>query len=727
MSGNGAFSLSPLARSLKVGILCSALLLSAEVKALVVDQPLTIGPSDPLQGYELVSGGQLTAEGAGTQRITMTTGSTLNLNGTTVTGGSANGITMAGGDATITGSTISGNSHGLRLNNNSVSGGRSTARVYSSQITADLIGALVSPQSTLFLENSTVSGTGPNGWGIYTFEGTVSAVGSSITGTQYGVLFGDIAGTTDSALLDLSGTQVTGTVGSALVLEAGATAQINVNNGSTLVGGNGRMLEVASGATANMTVDNSQLTGDVVAEAGGTANLTLQNSASLTGRLENVTSLAVNSQAQWVMVEDSQVQNLALNGGSVKFGDPTAFYQLNVGSLSGSGTFVMDADFVTGQHDMLNVTGNATGSHTLLIGSSGADPVAESEMQVVHIDSGDATFSLLNGPVDLGTYSYDLIQNGNDWFLDTNSKVISPGTSSVLALFNTAPTVWYGELSTLRSRMGELRLDGGKAGGWMRAYGNKYNVSASSGVGYKQTQQGMSFGADAPLPVGDGQWLVGVLGGYSKSDLDLSRGTSGEVDSYYVGAYTTWLDAESGYYVDAVIKLNRFQNESKVQLSDGTRTKGEYDNNGIGASFEVGRHIKLDDGYFIEPYTQLSGVVIQDKDYDLDNGMSAEGDQTRSLLGKLGATVGRNIELGNGNTIQPYIRAAYAHEFAKNNEVQVNNNVFNNDLSGSRGELGAGVAIQLTDKLQAHVDLDYSNGSNIEQPWGANVGLRYSW
>lgn len=726
MSGNGALPLSPLARNLKLGILCSALLLSAEVKALDVDQPLTIGPGDPLQTYRLIPGGHLTAEGASTLNINMTIGTTLNLNGTTVAGGSVTGIQMGGGVATITGSTVSGASAGLRLLNVSAGVG-STARVDGSQITGGGLGAIVGGASTLSLENSTVSGTGPNGLGISIYEGAVSAVGSSITGTLNGVTLGDVIGTSDSSRLDLSGTQVSGTSGSALIVDAGTTAQINVNNGSTLVGGNGNMLEVANGATANMNVDNSRLTGDVVAEAGGTANLTLQNSASLTGRLENLASLAVNSQAQWVMVEDSQVSSLALNGGSVKFGDPTAFYRLDVGELSGSGNFVMDADFVTGEHDMLNVTGNATGNHTLLIGSSGADPVAESQMQVVHIGGGDAQFSLLNGPVDLGAFSYDLIQNGNDWFLDTNSKVISPGTSSVLALFNTAPTVWYGELSTLRSRMGELRMDGGKAGGWMRTYGNKYDVSASSGVGYTQTQQGISFGADAPLPVGDGQWLVGVLGGYSKSDLDLDRGTSGEVDSYYVGAYTTWLDAESGYYVDAVLKLNRFENESKVQLSDGTRTKGDYKNSGVGASVEVGRHIKLDDGYFVEPYTQLSGVVIQGKDYDLDNGLSAEGDKTHSFLGKVGATVGRNFEMDNGSTVQPYIRAAYAHEFANNNKVQVNNNVFNNDLSGSRGELGAGVAIQLTDKLQAHVDLDYSNGNNIEQPWGANVGLRYSW
>lgn len=722
MSVNRLFVLNPLARGLQLGVLCSALLLSAEVKALVVDRPLTIDASTVLQNYQLVSGGQLTSNGASTLNITALTGSVLVLNASTVTGGSSTGIGMTGGNATINGSTVISSARGLSLGQDGAGNG-SIARVFDSQITG-VTGATVGPGSSLYLENTNVTGTSI---GLDVFEGRIEAVASTITGGRNGVVFANDTTTQETARLDLNGTRVEGVNGAAIALESSTTAEINVTNGSTLVGGNGNLLEVANAATATMTVDNSQLAGDVVVASGGTANLTLQNSASLTGRLENVNSLAVNSQAQWVMTGDSQVGELALNGGSVKFGEPTAFYQLDVGSLSGSGNFVMDADFVTGEHDMLNVSGNATGNHTLLIGSSGADPVADSQMQVVHTGGGDAQFSLLNGPVDLGAFSYDLIQNGNDWFLDTNSKVISPGTSSVLALFNTAPTVWYGELSTLRSRMGELRMDGGKAGGWMRTYGNKYDVSASSGVGYTQTQQGISFGADAPLPVGDGQWLVGVLGGYSKSDLDLDRGTSGEVDSYYVGAYTTWLDAESGYYVDAVLKLNRFENESKVQLSDGTRTKGDYKNSGVGASVEVGRHIKLDDGYFVEPYTQLSGVVIQGKDYDLDNGLSAEGDKTHSFLGKVGATVGRNFEMDNGSVVQPYIRAAYAHEFAKNNEVQVNNNVFNNDLSGSRGELGAGVAIQLTDKLQAHVDLDYSNGSNIEQPWGANVGLRYSW
>ncbi|KPW83568.1 Outer membrane autotransporter barrel [Pseudomonas syringae pv. cerasicola] len=83
--------------------------------------------------------------------------------------------------------------------------------------------------------------------------------------------------------------------------------------------------------------------------------------------------------------------------------------------------------------------------------------------------------------------------------------------------------------------------------------------------------------------------------------------------------------------------------------------------------------------------------------------------------------------MGQGRTLQPYVRVAVAHEFVNRNEVKVNDNVFNNDLSGSRGELGAGVSVSLSDNLQLHADFDYSNSDAIEQPWGASAGLRYSW
>lgn len=238
---------------------------------------------------------------------------------------------------------------------------------------------------------------------------------------------------------------------------------------------------------------------------------------------------------------------------------------------------------------------------------------------------------------------------------------------------------------------------------------------------------GLSLGADAPLPVGDGQWLIGVMAGYSKSDLDLQRGTTGKVDSYYAGAYATWLDERSGYYFDGVVKLNHLRNKADVTMSDGQQATSDYDNNGLGASLEFGRHIRLADGYFVEPFGQVSGLVIDAKDYQLSSGMRAEGERTGSLLAKLGGTAGRNFDMGDGRIVQPYIRAALVHEFMDENEVRVNGNRFNNDLSGSRGELGVGMAMSLTERWQAHADFDYSRGNRVEQPWGANIGLRYSW
>lgn len=549
-------------------------------------------------------------------------------------------------------------------------------------------------------------------------------------------MIGDITSASAAGVVALSnGSSLGGNVnGSDNVSLADSSMKGNVNSasGAGLVSlGSGAVLN-GNVSSNNVSLDASSMTGDITS-VNGHGTVSLQHDSVFTGNLINVDRVTIGDPSVWNMAGNNTVNSLVLNGGVVKFGAANAFYQLDVGNLSGNGTFIMDADYATNEHDTLNVTGSATGSHTLMIAGSGVDPVAPEQLTMVRTAGGDATFSLSGGrAVDVGTYSYALGSvasgaGGTDWFLDPSTKTISPGTASVLVLFNTAPTVWYGELTSLRSRMGELRFNGGKAGGWVRAYGNKYNVDQASGLGYQQSQQGFSLGADAPLPIGDGQWLIGVLAGHSKSDLDLSRGTSGTVKSYYAGAYTTWLDQDSGYYFDGVLKFNRFRNDSTVSISDGTRAKGDYDNLGMGGSVELGRHLKLDDGYFIEPFSQLSAVVIQGKDYHLDNDMRAEGDRTRSLLGKVGVTAGRNFTMSNGNVVQPYARVAGVHEFAKNNEVRVNSNVFNNDLSGSRGELGAGVAVAFSERLQMHADFDYSNGEKIEQPFGANVGLRYSW
>ncbi|MCY1390638.1 outer membrane autotransporter barrel domain protein [compost metagenome] len=774
------FPSRPLSAAIRFAALSPLLFLAPGVQGetLLDGVSRTVNATTPSDSWRLINAASLSATGATTRQIRAEGNSTVTLSGTRVEGqanrdgialasstgaitssqiiggAGAAGVSLINATLTVTDSSIQGSTTGLRMAQTAGTGIGSTAQVNNSQIVGGDIGASISSLSALALQGSQI--TGNSAEGVRQF-GKLSAVQSSITGATVGISMLDDPSNPGAAALTLDGSQVTGQGGAAIMVGVvggvvAGNVKIDVLNGSTLVSSDGVMAQLNGASSALMNVqgsaltgnilakdsstlslamDNSRMTGDVIADAGATADVGLRNGAELTGRLHNLNSLAIDSQARWVMVEDSAINRLSLDGGNIRFGDSTVFHTLTVGDLSGSGVFEMNTDFTSGQTDFLEVTGTATGAHQLLVSSSGQDPINAESVRVVHTASGDATFSLVNGAVDLGAWSYGLAQkpgeSGSDWYLDPTSKVISPGTRSVMALFNTAPTVLYGEMSTLRSRMGELRLHDNKAGGWIRAYGNKYNVSQSSGLAYKQVQQGFSLGADAPLPLGDGQWLGGVMAGHSNSDLDLSRGTSGTVKSYYLGGYATWMDQASGYYFDGVLKFNRFNNESKVSLSDGQRAKGDYDNNAVSASLEFGRHIALGDGYFVEPYTQVMGAVIQGKDYSLDNDLQAEGDRTHSLLGKLGTTAGRNFDLGEGRTLQPYVRVAYAHEFAKNNEVKVNSNTFNNDLSGSRGELGTGLALSLNDKWQVHVDLDYANGEQIEQPWGGNFGVRYNW
>lgn len=749
--------LSSIIKLLAAAPLC--LLSQQAMSTIVVDGTVGSGKHDVYPGsaasdYLATNGATLTIhQGATVKEIRATNGSTLTMTGSNVTSvhGSQAAIALSNSSATISDSRITSHtSGGLNVARQVGTSTGSHAHVDNSEITGATYGANVTSHSLLELNNSVL--VGQRQQGLRLLGGTAIATGSEITGATTGVVMSlESLTAAESPHLLLDGSRVVGLDGPAISVLGPITAEIDVTNGSSLIGQNSNMLELTQGGSANMRVDSSELTGNIqvgtdsaldlnldrsimngdVINNGGSASVGLNNGSVLTGRLQSVDTLAINSDATWVMVDDQQVGDLLLAGGNVKFGDTGTFYQLDVNNLSGNGTFIMSADFAILKGDFLNVTGTSSGDHQLLIASSGADPLSDDRLHVVHTEDGGAKFSLVGERVDVGTYSYSLINDneGKDWLLDPGSKVISPSTNSVLALTNAAPSVLYGEMTNLRTRMGELRHSDGKSTGlWSRAYGNKFEVNnPDKGVQYNQTQRGFTLGADAPLSGGDGQWLAGFLAGHSTSDLDLSRGSKATVDSYYVGGYATWMDAQSGLYFDGVLKFNRLHNESNVAMSDGKKAKGSYTQNAVTASAEVGRNIKLDDGYFVEPYGQLATAIIQRQSYELDNGLQAEGARTASVVGKLGVTAGRDIQLDSGGVLQPYLRTAVAHEFNQSNKVSVNGNSFNNDLSGSRVEVAAGVAMAVSKNWKVHADVERSMGKSIDQPWGVNVGLRYDF
>ncbi|MBV6751817.1 autotransporter outer membrane beta-barrel domain-containing protein [Pseudomonas chlororaphis] len=710
-----------------------------EPQGVVDNRRETVTAESEATSWQVINGGILEIVDGGAATRVRADGSTsqVRVNGGEVTGG----IHLGGARATLNDAQVR-NDTGTALELSTVTSAGTTtasrATIQDSTLSGAGIGIAVAALGQLSLDNTRVFGSdfgGVGGVGIKLLGATLTMTNNShVQGDSIGLQLdgrtaapgGPIIPREANIVVDNS--TIEGLAGPAISAVEATIANITVQNGANLLSGNGVLLDVTGASNVGFTADSSLLRGDLVADDSSTLDVTLQNGARLFGNLINTNSVAINSQANWALTGDTEVKSLSMNDGSVTLGSAEQFYTLSLGELSGTGMFNMHVNLMDNTGDKLDINGEAHGNFLLNVQNTGLEPNSPeiTPLHVVHTEGGDALFDVVGGSVDLGVYSYQLEKQGDDWFIVGSGRTISPSTEASLALFNVGPTIWYGELATLRRRMGEIRTSG-EGGGWIRSYGNQHNVTAEAGFGYKQRQKGLSFGADLPVPVSDGQLLVGVMAGHSRSDLSLNRGTSATVDSYSLGAYGTWL-RDDGYYLDGVLKLNRFDNQADVSMSNGTKAKGGYDNFAYGASLEFGKHIKLRDDMFVEPYAQLSSVLVKGGSYQLDNGLRADNERTVSVLGKAGATLGRNLELHDGGLLQPYLRVAMAHEFSRNdNTVKVNDKAFDNSLFGTRGELGVGVSAALSKALQLHADFDYMKGEHIEQPWGVNVGLRYAF
>ncbi|MHC8362365.1 autotransporter outer membrane beta-barrel domain-containing protein [Pseudomonas sp. LS2P72] len=515
---------------------------------------------------------------------------------------------------------------------------------------------------------------------------------------------------------------------------AGTSATVNLNNGSAI---NGNVENVASLSLNNA----SSMTGDVNTDTNG--GVLLDNGSVLTGHINNSGNLNINNAAQWVMTDDSNVQRLALNDGVVRMGTNEQFQQLNVGDLSGKGTFVMGTDLGNGNTDFLNVTGNASGQHQLQITATGTTPVTAEAVKVGSIAAGDASFSLGGREtVDAGAFVYRLAKEGQGLYLNPDKETVSTSSNTALALAGSARSVLNAEGAMLSDQLGDRSLSVRPEASmrsmndssvknlsnsvWVRTYGNQYNVDNAYGDGYTQNQTGITGGADTVVDLGGRAWVLGGFVGTSHTKMDLKYGSSATVDSLNAGVYGSTFDVESGVFVNVMAKINQFDNKAKVTMSDGTRAKGDYKALGASGSVAVGKHIRLKDDYFVEPQVQVSTGVIQSESYTLDNGLEVKADTMRSFQGKVGVRGGRVITLDNGSLLEPSLSTAVNHEFVKTNEVRINDESFDDDRASSAIEYGAGLKWTPAQRnWQVSGQVGGSKGTTVSQDWSGSLRLSY--
>lgn len=477
------------------------------------------------------------------------------------------------------------------------------------------------------------------------------------------------------------------------------------------------------------------------------------------------------------------INTLNMNGGNMVFfvrkDNPTIGYSmLTLNSLAGSGSFWMNTNLASHQGNFLNVAGEANGNFDVYVRDTGVSPASDQSLQIIQTGGGSAAFTLANtgGVVDVGTYEYRLIADNNGGWALTPELIpdpptppdpqpppeppvpptppvpppappvppepptppapptpapqpaprptITPSTAAVLSMATVDPLIFQSELSSVRGRLDAVRSFSHDTNFWAHYTASRYNVSDSAGAAYDMHLNGVTLGADQSIDTDSSVTTRGAFFSYSHSDVDFDRGGDGNVDSYSVGAYFSYLH-QSGFYLDSVLKVNRFENEVNGRMTSGAPADGYYNTTGAGLNIQGGKYFYFGDTW-VAPYTAVTGFTSNSSGYTLSNGMNADVGPQRSVIGEAGVSAGHKFNVQDVE-VQPFVRAAVMQEFMDNNNVKVNNDGFTNDLSGTRGIYQAGVNARVAKSFTVQANASYAEGHHVETPWTVNLGGSWSF
>lgn len=552
---------------------------------------------------------------------------------------------------------------------------------------------------------------------------------------------------TNSAIVNTGG-------GLAFLVNGSLAAQNRVNLTDSSLTGN-ILTDKDAGSSTTFHLDNSDFQGDYAssAQGGDTLNFELANGSQAYAYPDNISNLTVDAGSLWTLNLSEADDRLApsirdtLNlDGRLAFGPdrlptqsrvlPSAFGTLTTGALTGAGTVYMRTDIDADAGDRLDVTGEATGAHSIYVTNSGAEPSRERMTSYLATQgAGDGSFFLANpnGVVDAGTYAYALgseaVGAGLGWFLyRTENLTPTARVTEAVTEAATVYSVWHGQLGNLRERMGELRSGTAANGLWMRGLAEELHIEGLSGNGYRQRMGGGSLGWDRRIESGQSQWFLGIRGQWTRGEqkFDHVDGAKGTGVTAGGAAYATWLHSH-GWYADAVLALDRHSQSLRIPTATGGDNSGRYRVWGWGASLEAGRQFALGSGFFVEPQAELSLYHVGDISYTLDNGLRVRSDSVNSLTGRAGLVAGKNWKRLEGRITQVYLKGGINHEFLSSQHITLNADRFTASLKGTRVYYGVGAAANLTRTLSLYSELEREHGSHVDKKWQLTAGLRCSF
>lgn len=202
---------------------------------------------------------------------------------------------------------------------------------------------------------------------------------------------------------------------------------------------------------------------------------------------------------------------------------------------------------------------------------------------------------------------------------------------------------------------------------WLQAIGGYGKLDGEHGnSGLEQRTKGSVLGADWAL---NPQWRLGVLGGYSKTDLDAS-GVDGNVQSWHAGVYA--LRQSGPYSLRLGAAYSGHQGESKRTVAFtgfSDRPQGDYDANSQQAFAELGYAVGSG-RLSAEPFASLGYQRYHRDRYKEKGGAAALGvdSQTQdNFSSTFGLRLAHLSSLDNGMSLTPRMAAGWKHTYGEVN------------------------------------------------------------
>ncbi|HFF2796216.1 TPA: AIDA-I family autotransporter adhesin YfaL/EhaC, partial [Escherichia coli] len=592
-------------------------------------------------------------------------------------------------------------------------------------------------------EGSTFSKTGAG-----TLELTASGTTQSAVRVEEGTLKGDVADIlpyASSLWVGDGATFVTGADQDIQSIDATSSGTIDISDGTVL-----RLTGQDTSVALNASLFNGD--GTLVNATDGVTLAGEFNTNLETDSLTYLADVTVNG-------------DLTNTSGAVSLQNGVAGDTLTVnGDYTGGGTLLLDSELNGDDSvsDQLVMNGNTAGNTTVVVNSiTGIGEPTSTGIKVVDFAAdptqfqNNAQFSLAgSGYVNMGAYDYTLVEDNNDWYL-RSQEVTPPSppdpdptpdpdpsrdpdptpdpapTPAYKPVLNAKVGGYFNNLRAANQAFVMERRDHAGGDGQMlnlRVIGGDYHYTAAGQLAQHEDTSTVQLSGD--LFSGrwgtDGEWMLGIVGGYSDNQGDSRSNMTGtradnQNHGYAVGLTSSWFqhgNQKQGAWLDSWLQYAWFSNDVSEQ-EDGT---DHYHSSGIIASLEAGYQWLPGRGVVIEPQAQVIYQGVQQDDFTAANRARVSQSQGDDIQTRLGL----HSEWRTAVHVIPTLDLNYYHD-PHSTEIEEDGSTISDDAVKQRGEIKVGVTGNISQRVSLRGSVAWQKGSDDFAQTAGFLSMTVKW